>query len=41
MPGTPQNPRLREFAEQEVVVRGKAYEAGGAMALEIESIQRA
>lgn len=40
MPGDVQNPRLREFAEQHVVVRGKRYEAGGAFALEIESISR-
>jgi hypothetical protein len=40
MPGDPQNPRLREFAEQEVVIEGKVYEAGGAFALEIASIRR-
>jgi hypothetical protein len=40
MPGQPQNPRLREFAEQSVTVRGRAYQAGGAVALEIESIRR-
>ncbi len=40
MPGDPQNPRLKEFAEQEVVIRGNVYEAGGALALEIESIER-
>ncbi len=40
MPGDAQNPRLKEFAEQEVVVRGNVYEAGGAFALEIESIER-
>ena len=40
MPGDPQNPRLKEFAEQEVVVTGNAYEAGGAIALEVESIRR-
>jgi hypothetical protein len=40
MPGDPQNPRLKEFAEQEVVIRGNVFEAGGAMALEIESIER-
>ncbi len=40
MPGDAQNPRLREFAEQEVVIHGNVYEAGGAFALEIESIER-
>ena len=40
MPGNPQNPRLKEFAEQQVVIQGKVYEAGGAFALEITSIRR-
>lgn len=40
MPGDPQNGRLKEFAEQEVVIQGNAYEAGGATALEIESIRK-
>ncbi len=40
MPGDPQHPRLKEFAEQEVVIHGNVYEAGGALALEIESIER-
>lgn len=40
MPGEPQNARLREYAEQSVTIRGKAYQAGGAVALEIESIRR-
>jgi len=40
MPGDPQNPRLKEFAEQQVVIEGNVYEAGGALALEIESIKK-
>ncbi len=40
MPGDPQNARLREFAEQEVTIEGNVYEAGGALALEIESIKK-
>jgi hypothetical protein len=40
MPGDPQNDRLKEFAEQEVTISGKVYEAGGAMALEIARIRR-
>ncbi len=38
MPGESQNARLKEFAEQEVTIIGTAYEAGGAMALEIGTI---
>lgn len=40
MPGDSQNERLREFAEQEVTVQGTVYEAGGASAIQIESIRR-
>ena len=40
MPGSPQNPRLKEFAEQHVRIRGMVYEAGNAMALEIASIEK-
>jgi hypothetical protein len=40
MPGDGQNGRLKEFAEQRVTVKGKAFKAGGARALEIETIQR-
>ncbi len=40
MPGDGQNERLKEFAEQRVTVRGKAFEAGGAQALEIATIRR-
>jgi hypothetical protein len=41
MPGDGQNARVKEFAEQRVTVRGKAFAAGGARALQIESIQKA
>ena len=40
MPGTNQNERLREFAEQEVRVSGMVHEAGGARAIKIERIAR-
>ena len=40
MPGDGQNGRLKEFAEQRVTVKGKAFAAGGARAIEIASIQR-
>ena len=40
MPGEGQNPRLREFAEQEVEVTGTAFAAGGAHAIQIASIRR-
>ena len=40
MPGDGQNERLKEFAEQEVTVQGTVYEAGGANAIQIESIRR-
>lgn len=40
MPGDAQNERLKEFAEQEVTVQGTVYEAGGASAIQIESIRR-
>ena len=42
MPGKPvseHNKGLKEFAEQHVVVRGTAFQAGGAFALNIESIR--
>lgn len=41
MPGDGQNARLKEFAEQRVTVKGKAFAAGGARALEIESVKKA
>lgn len=40
MPGDGQNARLKEFAEQRVTVKGKAFPAGGAQALQIATIQR-
>ena len=40
MPGDAQNARLKEFAEQRVTVKGKAFPAGGARALEIATIRR-
>lgn len=40
MPGDGQNARLKEFAEQRVTVKGKAFRAGGARAIQIETIQR-
>jgi type 1 fimbria pilin len=41
MPGDNQNPRLKEFAEQQVTVTGQVVDAGGAKAIDIESIRRA
>lgn len=41
MPGDNQNPRLREFAEQEVTVTGKAFPAGGAEAIQIATVKKA
>lgn len=40
MPGDSQNERLKEFAEQRVTVTGKAFKAGGARAINIETIKR-
>jgi hypothetical protein len=40
MPGDAQNGRLKDFAEQHVTVKGKAFQAGGAQALQIATIQR-
>ncbi|HEX9727727.1 MAG TPA: hypothetical protein VGA37_04425 [Gemmatimonadales bacterium] len=40
MPGGDQNGRLKEFAEQSVRVSGTVYEAGGARAIQIESVRR-
>lgn len=40
MPGTGQNARLKEFAEQTVTVTGKVFDAGGANAIQIASIRR-
>jgi len=41
MPGDGQNGRLKEFAEQRVTVSGKSFAAGGARALQIETIKKA
>jgi hypothetical protein len=40
MPGEGQNARLKPFAEQVVTVKGKAFNAGGAMAIQISSIAK-
>jgi hypothetical protein len=40
MPGEGQNERLKEFAEQSVTITGKIFPAGGAQAIQIESVQR-
>jgi len=40
MPGDGQNARLKDFAEQRVTVKGRAFTAGGARALEVATIQR-
>lgn len=41
MPGEGQNGRLKPFAEQQVTVKGKIFNAGGAQAIQIESIRKA
>lgn len=38
MPGEAQNSKLKEFAERKVTVKGKAFEAGGAQAIQISSV---
>lgn len=40
MPGANQNPRLKEFAEQQVVVKGKVFAAGAAQGIRIAEITR-
>ncbi len=40
MPGDNQNADLKQYAEQKVRVRGTVFEAGGAKAIEIESVRR-
>jgi hypothetical protein len=40
MPGEGQNPRLKEFAEQQVTIKGKVFPAGGANAIQIASVTR-
>lgn len=41
MPGDSQNGRLKAFAEQRVTISGKVFSAGGAEAIQIESIAAA
>ena len=41
MPGDAQNNRLKEFAERRVTIKGKAFEAGGATAIQIASVAAA
>jgi hypothetical protein len=40
IPGEGQNSRLKEFAEQEVIVTGTVFPAAGASAIQIASIRR-
>ena len=40
MPGDNQNPLLKEYAEQEVTVTGKAFPAGGAEAIQIATVKK-
>lgn len=40
MPGDSQNGRLKELAEQTVRVSGKVFPAGGALAIQIEKIEK-
>ena len=40
MPGDNQNAVLKEYAEQKVRVTGTVFEAGGAKAIQIESVTR-
>jgi len=40
MPGSHESERLKEYAEQGVTVRGVVFQAGGAMAIQIENIER-
>lgn len=41
MPGDAQNSKLKEYAERRVTVKGKAFEAGGAQAIQIASVTAA
>lgn len=41
MPGDPQNAQLKPFAERRVRISGKAFAAGGALAIQITSIAAA
>ncbi len=40
MPGGNESQRLKDYAEQQVTVRGMVYQAGGANAIQIASITR-
>jgi hypothetical protein len=40
MPAVSENPRLRPFAGERVVARGRSYRRGGSMALVIEAVER-
>jgi len=40
MPGDGQNERLKPFAEEAVTVTGKAFQAGGATAIQIATIKK-
>ncbi|GIW53159.1 MAG: hypothetical protein KatS3mg081_2514 [Gemmatimonadales bacterium] len=40
MPGEGQNARLKDFAEQQVTVKGKVFSAGGAQGILISQIAR-
>ena len=40
MPGGNESQRLKEFAEQQVTVTGMVFEAGGAKAIQIASVER-
>jgi hypothetical protein len=41
MPGSDQNEKLKEFAEEQVVIEGMVLDAAGAKAIQIESIKKA
>ncbi len=41
MPGDAQNDKLKPFAEQKVTVSGDVFDAGGAHAIQINSIKKA
>jgi len=40
MPGDNQSTRLKDFAEQRVTVKGKVFEAGGGLAIQISEVAR-
>lgn len=41
MPSSGQNDRLKDFAEQQVRITGRVFEAGGSHVIRIERVQRA